>query len=264
MIVVSVTADQAEAASAALWGMGVTAVEERTLDDQSVELRTSLGDDVTCLPADFSWSWHIEHVDDEVVETWKRFAQPTWVTDTLVVTPEWCPPVNAAGVTELTIDPGSTFGLGDHPTTVLSLATLRAVVRSGCTVLDVGSGSGVLAIGAALFGARQVTAIDISPAAVPVGARNALRNGVAHLIDFSNEPAHSLTGHYDVVVANILAPALVALSSDLTRLCAGTLIVSGLLTDRTLHVTAALQPFEVVNVAEHNGWSAVTLTRRAT
>ena len=98
----------------------------------------------------------------------------------LVVRPAWVPFDAPAGRHRAAIEPGATFGMGDHPTTLLTLAARCAGwFTPGCTVLDVGCGSGVLAIGACVFGAASAVGIDIAPAAVPVTLANAAANGVA-------------------------------------------------------------------------------------
>jgi ribosomal protein L11 methyltransferase len=165
------------------------------------------------------------------------------------------------GITVLRIEPGSTFGLGDHPTTILSMRALRAAVRPGATVLDVGCGSGVLAVGACVLGASQATAIDISPASVPTTRANAAANGVAERIHASTTPLALIDQQYDVVVANILAPTLIDLAADLRRVVAesGVLIISGVLAGRHQHVEDALKPFRRTNRMTHDGWAAVTL-----
>jgi ribosomal protein L11 methyltransferase len=104
-------------------------------------------------------------------------------------------------------------------------------------------------------------AIDIADVSPAVVAANAARNGVADRIDASTMPLADVGGTYDFVVANILAPELVALAPDLRRVTArtGTLVVSGVLADRYDHVLAALAPMQPVSVDELDGWAAVVL-----
>ena len=139
---VSVRSDEVELASDALWGLGVVAVEEREGADGIIELWTSLGDDA--VETDLPWPWRFVEVDASVADTWRQFATPIWVEPDLVVRPAWVPFDAPPGVTVLHIEPGATFGMGDHPTTVLSLRAARRLVTPGCTVLDVGGGNGVV------------------------------------------------------------------------------------------------------------------------
>lgn len=270
-LVVTVDAPDIELASDALWALGVVAVQERVLlGGASTELWTSLGDDtesVTDALADFRWPWRFETVDETVSETWRLHAGPVWLADDLVVHPEWvAAPATARPGTDLiaiAIEPGATFGLGDHPTTVLSMLALRSVMSADATVLDVGTGSGVLAIAACRFGACRVDAIDISPASVPTTRHNAEINGVSDRISVSTTPLSDVDGTFDVVVANFLAPALIELSNDLLRVLAprGRLIISGILADNHQHVLDALAPLLVVARGERDGWTAITLQR---
>lgn len=262
-LVVTVLEADVELASDALWGLGVVAVEERAGDEGYVELWTSLGDDAAdndvVLPQ--SWPFRFVEVDEAIANTWRQFAEPVWVEADLVVCPAWVPFQAPTGVTVLHIEPGATFGMGDHPTTILSLRAIRRLIEPGCTVLDVGCGSGVLAIGACVFGSATAVGIDIAPAAVPITLANAVANGVANCIDVSTTDLAAVEGTYDVVVANILAPTLVALAADLQRVLAdgGALVISGILTATHDHVLAALAPLGVVATDEMDGWSAVTL-----
>jgi len=274
-LVVTVATDQADLASDALWALGVAAIEERSTADGRVELWTSLGEaqaDPTApgygerLAADLGrwpgeWRWRFELVDDSVADTWRAFARPIAVADGLVVRPVWVPYEAPPGTTVVHIDPGATFGMGDHPTTVLCLRAVNRLVSPGDAVLDVGCGSGVLAIAACRLGAARAVAIDIAPAAVPAVTANAAVNGVADRIEVTTTPVAEVQGAFDLVLANILAPTLVEMAADLRRLLApgGTLVISGVLADRHHHVLDALAPLRVESTATLAGWAAVTL-----
>jgi ribosomal protein L11 methyltransferase len=258
-LVVTVSPAQVDIAADTLWSMGVLAVEERHVGPDEVELWTSLGDDVSAV--DLPYAWRFEQVDDDVVNTWRHYAEPVWVQPDLVVCPAWVDADFEAHVTVLRIEPGTTFGLGDHPTTRLSMQALRTEVRPGHHVLDVGSGSGVLSLAARRFGAASVTATDIAAAAVSVGRANAARNHIEG-IRFTTDGLATLDGPYDVVVANILAPVLVELSEQLVRLAGQVLIVSGVLEAAYDHVVAALAPMEVRTVHTLDGWAALVLHRQ--
>jgi ribosomal protein L11 methyltransferase len=266
-LVVTVARLDVELASDALWSLGVVAIEEREAGDE-VELWTSLGDDADAV-ADAAaevicWPWRCVEVDERVAETWRQFAEPARVDTDLVVCPAWVAYTAPAGETVVRIEPGATFGLGDHPTTILSIRALRAAATPGASVLDVGCGSGVLAIAACMFGAAHAAAIDISPAAVPVTQHNAALNGVGGQVTASTTSLADVVGRYDIVVANILAPTLIDLAEDLQRVLApsGVLIISGVLADRHDHVEAALHTLHRIDRTTDQGWAAVTLTRR--
>lgn len=273
-LVVTVPASEAELASDALWNLGVLAVEERDVgpatEDHLVELWTSLGDDagVVVRAAEAfpkRWRWHLVELDPAVADTWRAHARPSWIERDLVVVPAWVAFDPPDGVTVVRIEPGATFGLGDHPTTVLSIRALREALFLGASVLDVGCGSGVLAVTAAVLGAGRVEGIDISPAAIETTLDNARRNGVDGRVTVSAMPLSELAtrddSQFDVVLANILAPALVELSGDLRNVVApgGVLVVSGILADRHDHVVAALEPLRVVAQERREGWAALTL-----
>ena len=255
-LVVSVSADEVEVASDALWGLGVVAVEERAAGEW-VELWTSLGDHPG--EVDLPWPWRFEEVDERVADTWREHAEPTEVEPGLVVRPAWVPFAAPPGSTVLHIEPGATFGMGDHPTTVLCLRAARRLVSPGCTVLDVGCGSGVLAVAAMVFGAGRAEGVDIAPAAVPVTLANALANEVE--VAVSTTDLADVSNTFDIVLANILAPTLVALAPDLKRVLApgGRMVVSGILADAHQHVLDALAPLQVERVETLDGWAAVTL-----
>lgn len=258
-LVVSVTPGDVDVASDVLWGLGVVAVEERDVGDDVVELWTSIGDAEPPVGV-LTWPWRFEDVDETVSETWRDFATVVRVADGLSVRPAW---IDSAGVgdgVELVIEPGSTFGMGDHPTTQLSLRMVREVVAAGDTVLDVGTGSGVLAIAARRFGAGRAVGTDIAAASVAIGNANAQRNGVTD-VAFTTDSLVDVDGPFDVVVANILAPTLIELSELLVAHTRRVLVISGLMDGRYQHVVDALAPLQAVEVIELDGWVAVRLER---
>ena len=263
-MVVVAPPDEVELAADVLWDLGVAAVEERT-GMRTIELWSSVGDtDEALARLDHAiagrWVWRTEQVDESVADSWRAFAQPVPVTDRLTIAPAWWTgPTHTAEV--VYIEPGQSFGLGDHPTTVLCARALIAAVRPGQRVLDVGCGTGVLGIVAVLHGADHVHGIDIADDAIVTTTANALRNGVGDRCTASRTDLAGIADQFPVVVANILAPTLVDLADDLRRVVApgGTLIVSGVLADRHDHVVAALAPLTVVSTDTLDGWAAVTL-----
>lgn len=256
---------QADLAADRLWQAGATAVEELPAGDGRVALRSVLAadDDVTrarlgVMPDD----WHLEWVEvpDNPSEAWREAVEPIDVDGRLVLRPAWLPSIDDDRL-EIAIEPGASFGLGDHPTTRLSASAAARLSFPGCRVLDVGCGSGVLGIVAARLGAAGVVAIDISEAAIEATRENALRNGVEHLVAASSTPLADLDGEFDLVLANVLAPTLVEMAPDLRRVLAagGRLVISGVLAERHDHVVAALAPLRAVRTDVLDAWAAVEL-----
>jgi ribosomal protein L11 methyltransferase len=183
------------------------------------------------------------------------------------VRPSWIETPPPPGSVEVILDPGMAFGTGTHPTTSLCLAALSDLLgaRPGAAVLDVGTGSGLLAIAARKLGAGRVAANDNDPVAVEVARENAARNGAA--LELTGAPVEAIAGTFDVVVANILANVLVALAPALAARVApgGVLLLSGLLGPqedevRSAHVAAGLEPVPGGDRREGE-WSLLALRR---
>lgn len=273
-VVIRTTPTEAEFVSDLLWSLGVVAVEEHWDPNGVVRLQTSLGDDIevvkqamNSLPVVLDWS--TTTVNETVANTWREFAQPTIIGRRIVIAPVWCaeqevaeavaslPDPNQAIV--IPIEPASTFGMGDHPTTMSSLLMIEKYLKSDDVLIDVGCGSGVLGIGALRMGASRAIGMDVNPSCVPVSQENARLNQVSERWSVTTEPVAVIGFPANIVVANILAPALIELSSELKRLTRpdGVLIISGVLAEHYEHVAAALEPLREFDRIEHGGWAAV-------
>ena len=259
-----------ELAADRLWQLGVEAVGIGQVVDGKVELWTSVGATEESIRRavdrlDPTWTWRTADVVTPV-ETWREHVGPTWYGKTGVVVPQWqADKLDAdAGVLVTLIEPASSFGLGDHPTTRLSLGTLTDYLAGHhvSSVLDVGCGSGVLGIVAAQRGVTTIRSTDISAGAVEATVANAQLNGVIDQIEVDMAELATISGPYDVVVANILAPVLVSMAVDLRRLTAadGVLIISGILGNDHQHVIDALAPMQVEHTTIDAGWASIQLT----
>jgi len=167
-------------------------------------------------------------------KSWKEHFKPFAIVPGLIISPTWEEYRAEPGELLIEIDPGMAFGTGHHATTTLSLKCIKEVLESSDTdqrLLDVGTGTGILGIAAALFGAVEVLGIDNDPDAVSAAKENVARNRLQKSMQVSLAPLSTLEVSYDVVVANIIHDVLVELSADLIRLTTtgGVLILSGIL-----------------------------------
>lgn len=162
---------------------------------------------------------------------------------------------------ELVVDPGDAFGSGSHPTTRLCLEAMAALVRGGDQVLDVGCGSGILAVAALRLGAAGAVGIDIDPAAVEASTAVAGANGVADRLRVSVRPLVEVDGRFDLVLANLLIPVIEELGTDLAARVApgGALVASGLLPAQRDRAIAALVPLVVRRELVDGDWLALVL-----
>jgi ribosomal protein L11 methyltransferase len=167
-----------------------------------------------------------------------------------------------AGAIELVLDGGHAFGTGSHPSTTLALEALAELRPAGASVLDVGCGSGALAIGAALLSAARVVAIDIDPAALDATSANVARNRVGDRVEVSSTAVADVAGGFDVVLANLGSPLVVELADALeARMAApGALVLGGLLEARVAAVVE-VYAMTVVDVRTADGWANVVMTR---
>jgi len=264
IVEVDVAAADSELAADALWESGPTAVSETPLDDGRVRLRADVTD-LTALPD--SLPWRLVEVDvDADLDAWRAWARPVRVGRHLVVEPAWRPSAaSLPGDVVVRIDPGRSFGSGSHPATRLALAALEEHLPVDGRLLDVGCGSGVLAIAGVLLGARAALAVDVDPVAVEVTSANAAANGVGGQVDASTTPVAQIDGGFDAVVANIGVRVLTELCHAIAARVArgGTLVLSGLLAGQADGVASRYRGFDEIERQADEGWVTPVL-RRAT
>jgi ribosomal protein L11 methyltransferase len=207
--------------------------------------------------------------EEDWANAWKAHYQPVRVGNRVVVRPPWRDYEARLADVVVVLDPGMAFGTGTHPSTRLAMLGLEQVLRHGDSVLDVGTGSGVLAIAAKKLGAGRVDACDIEPVAVRSARENVERNGLAGEITIeegSAGPNGPFPGTYDVVVANIIARILIEITDDLVHSVApnGVLILSGVIQDREADVADAFEKrdFEVFWRDQIEDWVGMILRRR--
>jgi ribosomal protein L11 methyltransferase len=233
-------AGDAELAADALWQLGALAIEQ-----QPARLVAGFTDDDAVLAA---YAAVAARWPSQVVELdagWRDVLRSPART------------VDVGRGVAVDIDPGRVFGNGDHPTTRGALDALASVVRAGDRVLDVGCGSGVLAVAAARLGASSVVAVDVDVEAVEVTRANAHRNGVGEVVDASTTPLAGVPGPpFDVVAANLGGRLVIEeLARDLAACTARVLVVGGLLDDG--RPPPAVDGFAPERIIAGDGWTTV-------
>lgn len=173
--------------------------------------------------------------EEDWADNWKKYFEPARITHDLTIVPSWTDYEVTTGEKTIKLDPGMAFGTGTHPTTKMSLFALEQVLRGGETVLDVGTGSGVLSIASSLLGAKEIFAYDLDDVAVRVAQENiALNAGTENIHVAAGDLLKGIDIEADVIVANILADILVNLTDDAYRLLKdeGYLIMSGIISEK--------------------------------
>lgn len=204
--------------------------------------------------------------DEDWSEVWKKFYKPFRAGKTLVVKPTWEHYDAQPGDKIIEIDPGMAFGSGTHETTGMCLELLEEVVRSGQRVIDVGTGSGILAIGAAMLGAEDVLAIDIDPTAVRVARENVEHNHLEGTITtLEGNLLEKVDATCDICVANIIADVICMFAAPLNDhiVPGGLFICSGIIKEREQDVHDALitADYTILSIRRKGEWVAM-LARR--
>jgi len=209
----------------------------------------------------------VEVNEEDWATAWKQYYHPVKISERFTIVPTWeeYAPVSTDELI-IELDPGMAFGTGTHPTTVMCLQGLEKVVKEGDTVIDIGTGSGVLSIGAALLGAKNVHALDLDEVAVRSAQENIVLNKVddkvsvfhGNLLDTVKEPA-------DVVVANILAEIIMSFTDDAFSIVkpGGLYVTSGIIGAKRDDVKATLEAsgFVIEEVLLMEDWVAIIARR---
>ena len=208
--------------------------------------------------------------DEDWENNWKQYYQPIPIGKRLVVVPQWLDPNQDPDRLPIRLDPGMIFGTGAHASTQMCMMALEETIHGGETVLDLGSGSGILSITALVLGAASAIGVDIDPKAEDIARENAAFNGIgtdrftAVTGDVITDQAmmERLAGQYDIVLANIVADVIIPLSSIVPRFLKpeGVFICSGILDRRLEDVRQALHAAGLweVSVRTLEDWCQIT------
>lgn len=215
----------------------------------------------------------VEVDDDDWATAWKQYFKPLRVSDTLTIKPTWEDYEASEGERIIELDPGMAFGTGTHPTTALCLQTLESVVKGGEEMIDVGTGSGILAIGACRLGAKSVLALDLDPVAVSSATENVRLNGLSEQVEVklsdllgvlreeqNDSNKLRVTLPVDLVVANILAEIILLFIDDVYAALkpGGIYIASGVYKNKETDVEQGLiaSGFQIVEKRRDEDWIA--------
>lgn len=226
--------------------------------------RLEQGLDALAARLELAYTITCRHVDEEDwAESWKAFFFPQEISRRLVVKPTWHDYAPQPGQLVIDIDPGMAFGTGTHPTTALCMAMLENYVQPGRSVLDIGTGSGILLIAAAKLGAGQLAGVDLDPDAIHIARQNLVRNAVSQ-DQFTLVNGHLLSmvdGTYDIVVANILAEVIIDMVDHVGRVInpGGILICSGIIEVFQSGVIKKMNAcgFSILEIQKQGDWVAI-------
>ena len=212
------------------------------------------------------------HIDQSMVKeddwrnNWRKFFQPMPVGERLLINPSWYTDTDPKGRLMMNIDPGLAFGTGKHETTQLCMEALERHVKGGEKVLDVGCGSGILGIAAVMLGADSAFGVDIDEVAVRTANENAAVNHVEDIFTaIAGDLVDKVDGKYDIVVANIVADAIIALSASVKEFMTddAVYITSGIIDTRADDVKKAIRDsFDIVEETTIRGWYCFVLRKK--
>ncbi|MBA1337154.1 MAG: Ribosomal protein L11 methyltransferase [Firmicutes bacterium] len=200
--------------------------------------------------------------EDDWAESWKKYYKPIKIGQNIIIKPSWEMYVESQGDIVIDLDPGMAFGTGTHESTSLCIELLEKYVKPGHRVLDIGCGSGILAITAAKLGAGEVEAYDIQELAVRIAADNVKRNNVSDVVKVDRGNLFDrVAGDADIIVANIVADVIIKMSESVEKYLkpGGVFIVSGIIRERMDEVAEVLESKDMMIIEKLllNGWGAL-------
>ncbi|MBQ8162942.1 MAG: 50S ribosomal protein L11 methyltransferase [Clostridia bacterium] len=202
--------------------------------------------------------------EDDWANSWKQYYKPIKIGERLVVVPMWEKYESEPDEIIVKMDPGMAFGTGTHETTRLCATLLEKYITSKSVMLDVGCGSGILAICASKLGASECYAYDIDPVAVKVAKENVKDNGVCNIeCGVSDLLSGVKVGKYDVITANIVADIIIRMLPDISKFMHKdtVLVLSGIIDERCEDVYVSINEnnFEIIEEIHENGWCAISV-----
>ena len=210
----------------------------------------------------------VKTVDDEDwAETWKAYFDPIRITDRVVIKPTWRRFDPGPGDIVLELDPGMAFGTGSHATTAMCIQLLEKHLFPGATLLDVGTGSGILMVAAGKLGAGRMVGIDNDPVAVSVARENLQLNGIGpdRCGVVVGDLMTGIKGTFDLILANILTEVVLLLLDDIRNVMApgGILVCSGIIDANKAQVEQKLidKGFQILTAARQEEWVALASLR---
>ena len=201
--------------------------------------------------------------DEDWKDRWKQYFKPARVTEYIVVKPSWENYEPREGDRIIEIDPGMAFGTGTHPTTKMCIRFLEKYIgNQDDVVLDLGCGSGILFIAAALCGSKKVKGVDIDPDAVAASVENVGKNNLKDYIEIrQGDVTKGLGFTADIIVANLIADLVINLAGDIAKHLSGRkiFISSGILAEKCEKVVSALKKneFDILEIQEEDEWCAI-------
>lgn len=246
-------------------------VDEPTIEQWIHQLSQSIERlrDYDIEPGEFTITYKMVDEADWANE-WKQYYKPVKVSNTLVIKPTWEPYEAADGEVVIEMDPGMAFGTGTHETTLLCLRMIEQEIEHGDQVIDIGTGSGILAVAAARLGAKHVLAIDLDPVAVESAKINAELNGMSNQItarsgDLLQQQDDDELPQAQLIIANILAEIIMSFVTDVydALVPGGKYIASGIIKDKEAAVEEALKKagFHIDRKEYENDWVVIVASK---